>query len=212
MKVSDLLKSKSQTVITATPDETVVEAMRKLVDHKIGSLVVCSSSKILGIISERDVLRAAYEDYEGLRSKKVSDLMSTNLIVAIPDDEVDYIMGIMTQNRIRHLPIVTKEGIVGIVLDRGYCQVSTSGNQGQKPLPGGVCVRAAFVITGLGNESFLTRFLVFWGRGRINIRPLRFSSGFLNHRSDPDFDPDIDTETDMDTVPMISGFIFLLGN
>lgn len=115
MKVSDLLKSKNQTVITATPDETVVEAMHKLVDNKIGSLVVCSSSKILGIISERDILRAVYEDYEGLKAKKVSDLMSTNLIVAIPDDEVDYIMGIMTQNRIRHLPIVTKEGIVGIV-------------------------------------------------------------------------------------------------
>ncbi|HBF36980.1 MAG TPA: histidine kinase, partial [Firmicutes bacterium] len=56
-----------------------------------------------------------YSDYEMLKSKKVSQLMSTNIIIGIPEDDVDYIMGIMTQNRIRHLPIVTKEGITGII-------------------------------------------------------------------------------------------------
>jgi CBS domain-containing protein len=115
MKVFDLLNSKGQTVITVTPDEPVFAAMGKLIENKIGSLVVCTAGKIVGIISERDMLKAAYENYEVLKSKKVSDLMSTNLIVALPDDEVDYLMGIMTQNRIRHIPIVTKDGIAGIV-------------------------------------------------------------------------------------------------
>jgi CBS domain-containing protein len=116
MKVADLLKSKGQAVITVNTDEPVFQAMGKLIDNKIGALVVTDAeNKIVGIISERDIIRAAYTDYGMLKSKKVSQLMSTNIIVAIPEDDIDYIMGIMTQNRIRHLPIVTKDGIVGII-------------------------------------------------------------------------------------------------
>ncbi|HBE80102.1 MAG TPA: hypothetical protein DDW65_20315 [Firmicutes bacterium] len=116
MKVADLLKSKGQTVITVSPDEPVFQAMGKLIDNKIGSLLVTDvENKIVGIISERDIMRAAYSDYDLLKTKKVSQLMSTNIIVAIPDDDIDYIMGIMTQNRIRHLPIVTRETIVGMI-------------------------------------------------------------------------------------------------
>jgi Predicted signal-transduction protein containing cAMP-binding and CBS domains len=116
MKVADLLKNKGQNVITVSPDEPVFQAMGKLIENKIGSLVVIDAEdKIVGIISERDIMRAAYSDYAMLKSKKVSQLMSTNIIVAIPEDDIDYIMGIMTQNRIRHLPIVTKDGIIGII-------------------------------------------------------------------------------------------------
>ena len=116
MKVLDLIKDKGQNVITITPDRPAFEAMGKLIDNKIGSLVVCDTDKkVVGIISERDVMRAAYQEYDTLRSKKVADLMTTNIIVAFPDDEIDYVMTIMTQNRIRHLPIATKEGIVGLI-------------------------------------------------------------------------------------------------
>jgi CBS domain-containing protein len=116
MKVADLLKSKGQAVITVSPDELVFQAMGKLIENKIGSLVVADAEKkIVGIISERDILRAAYADYEMLKSIKVSQLMSINIIVAIPEDDIDYMMGIMTQNRIRHLPVVTKDGIVGMI-------------------------------------------------------------------------------------------------
>jgi CBS domain-containing protein len=116
MKVADLLKDKGKSVITITPDEPVFTAMGKLIDNQIGSLVVIDAEKkLVGIISERDIMRAAYSDLEMLKSKKVSQLMSTNIIIGIPEDDIDYIMGIMTQNRIRHLPIVTKDGIVGII-------------------------------------------------------------------------------------------------
>jgi CBS domain-containing protein len=116
MKVADLLKSKGQTVFTVSPDEPIFQAMGKLIENKIGSLLVTEAeNKIVGIISERDIMRAAYSDYDLLKTKKVSQLMSTNIIVAIPDDDIDYIMGIMTQNRIRHLPIVTRETIVGMI-------------------------------------------------------------------------------------------------
>lgn len=116
MKVLDLIKDKGQIVITISPDRSIFEAMGKIIDNKIGSLVVSDQNhKVVGIISERDIMRAAYYEYETLRSKKVADLMTTNIIVAIPDDEIDYVMTIMTQNRIRHLPIVTRDGIVGII-------------------------------------------------------------------------------------------------
>ncbi len=116
MKVADLLKSKGQQVITILPDEPVFQAMQKLVENSIGAVIVCNEGgKPVGIISERDIVKAAYGNYDTLRSKKVTDLMSSNLIVAIPEDDIDYIMGIMTQNRIRHLPIVTKDGIAGII-------------------------------------------------------------------------------------------------
>lgn len=118
MKVCDLLKSKGQKVITIQPQESIFIAMKRLLEHKIGALIVCDQDqKMVGIISERDILQAVYHDRNALEQKHVHDVMTTNVnvIVAIPDDEVDYVMGIMTQNRIRHLPIVTKDGIVGVV-------------------------------------------------------------------------------------------------
>ncbi len=85
-------------------------------EHKIGSLVVMGADQqIKGIITERDILRGITQDYGVLQSKKVADLMTANLIVGTPEDDIEYIMGIMTQNRIRHLPIVNKQGLVGII-------------------------------------------------------------------------------------------------
>lgn len=116
MKVSDLLKEKGGQVITVSPEASIFEAMRLLVENKIGSLVVRDDEgKLVGILSERDILKAAFEGYDSLKAKKVTNLMTTNLIVAIPEDDLEYIKGIMTVNHIRHLPIVTRDGIVGIV-------------------------------------------------------------------------------------------------
>lgn len=116
MKVADLLKNKDQTVYSVTSDEPVFTVMQKLVEHRIGALIVMDpQGHIMGIISERDILKAVYENGDTFKTKKVADLMTTNLLVAIPEDDLEYVMGIMTQNRIRHLPIVTKEGVAGII-------------------------------------------------------------------------------------------------
>ena len=115
MRVAELINNKGE-VITVLPEQSIMAAMEKLVENKIGSLVVCDNqNNIAGIISERDVLRSVFEDYENLKSKTVADLMTKNLLVAIPEDDIDYIMGIMTQNRIRHVPVVNKEGLIGII-------------------------------------------------------------------------------------------------
>jgi CBS domain-containing protein len=116
MKVADLLKNKGQNVISIAADKSVAEALKTLMENKISSLVVLDANhRLIGIITERDIFRAATMDYEGIHSKKVADLMSTNLIVGTLEDDIEYVKGIMTQNRIRHLPIVAQEGLVGMV-------------------------------------------------------------------------------------------------
>lgn len=116
MKVSDLLAVKGQTVVTISPDRPVFEAMKKLMDHHISSLMVLDGGyNVKGIITERDIIRAMNQDYEALKTQKVADLMTKALIVGTPYDEMEYVMGIMTQNRIRHLPIISEDGLAGII-------------------------------------------------------------------------------------------------
>ena len=99
------------------------EAVRELNSHRIGALVVTGDDgSVQGIVSERDVLRMAAETWDDsgdrvsrLRDRPVVGIMTREVICAVPDDELDYAMGIMTQNRIRHLPIVEEGRLVGII-------------------------------------------------------------------------------------------------
>jgi CBS domain-containing protein len=115
MRIRDILRSKGHDVITVSPDQTVLTAIRVLVEHRIGALVVRTADDIVGIISERDVLNLAAGDPAKLASIPVSEAMTANVIVALPEDDLDYVMNIMTQNRIRHLPIMDDEGLAGMV-------------------------------------------------------------------------------------------------
>jgi CBS domain-containing protein len=123
MRLLDILAEKGTDVFTISGERTVHEAVRELNRHRIGALVVTGAGgRVEGIVSERDVLHAAAgtwddtgEARERLRDRRVSELMTTEVIVATPDDDLDYAMGIMTQNRIRHLPVVADGRLVGIV-------------------------------------------------------------------------------------------------
>jgi len=126
MKIKDILEKKGSAVRTIGPNETIVELIRRLCDHRIGALVVVGNDGgIAGIVSERDVLR---ETGELLRQhadparaaaaaapKRVKDVMTRSLVIGVPDDTVDYVMGVMTRNRIRHLPVVENNKLIGIV-------------------------------------------------------------------------------------------------
>ena len=115
MNVSEIIKSKSD-VISIAPDVTVGEAMKVLVEKKISCLpVVDGSSKLVGIISDKDIFHACYRDQKGFAAATVADLMSTDLIVGVPDDDLNYISGIMTNNRIRHIPIMDKGKLTGLI-------------------------------------------------------------------------------------------------
>ena len=115
MLIRDVLRSKSSMVVTVGPDATVLEAARMLVHHSFGSLVVVQGGEILGIITERDVLRLAAKDPGAIGSTPVSAVMTADLGVGLADDEIAYGMAVMTNNRVRHLPVVEGKRLVGIV-------------------------------------------------------------------------------------------------
>jgi len=115
MKTRDMLARKGCDVVTVTPHHSVLEAMRVLVEHQIGAVVVVEGGEPVGILSERDVLRLGAEDPHRLESTRVGDAMTADLVVGLPDDRVDYVAAIMTRNRIRHLPILEEGRMLGIV-------------------------------------------------------------------------------------------------
>lgn len=117
MKIKDVLKQKTGTIFTINQEKTIFEGMSTIVPNKIGSLIVTDDQgKIVGIFSERDALRECYNNPDSFRDIKIKDVMTKSIIVAEPEDEVDYVLGVMTQNKFRHTPIVNKNGeLVGIV-------------------------------------------------------------------------------------------------
>lgn len=116
MNVRDVLAVKSGEIFSVSPDSPITEAIRLMVESDIGSLVVLDGAgKMIGIITERDMLRASHKYSGDLSQLKVSDLMKTRLIVSGPEDTVDYVRGIMTENHIRHLPVVDAETLLGVI-------------------------------------------------------------------------------------------------
>jgi CBS domain-containing protein len=117
MNVQDILSRKaSNAVRTIASDRTVEEAVAQLVKHNIGSLIVMEEGRPAGIVTERDILKCCSNGMGATACTPVADVMTRDLIVGEAGDSVDYVMGIMTRNRIRHLPIVDQEqGILGMV-------------------------------------------------------------------------------------------------
>ncbi|KPK57141.1 MAG: hypothetical protein AMS21_11865 [Gemmatimonas sp. SG8_38_2] len=116
MRIADILRKKGSHVITIQPQKTVWDAIQTLNEHKIGAAVVTDADgRVVGIISERDILQAAAKQRESIKDLSIADIMTTDLIIGVADDRLDYVMGVMTQNRIRHLPVMEKEELVGIV-------------------------------------------------------------------------------------------------
>ena len=103
-------------IFSTSPDNPVPAAIEMMVQRNIGSLLVLDSAGMMvGIITERDILRATHKYSCDLTKLKVSDLMTTNLIVAGPEDTVNYVRGVMTENRIRHLPVMDGDKVLGMI-------------------------------------------------------------------------------------------------
>jgi CBS domain-containing protein len=114
MKISEILRSKGHHVVMVEPDRPIEEALRILVDHDIGALLVFDD-RVRGIITERDVLRAAATDVRRLETARVSDLMTKDVITVTPDADIMHIMDVMTERRIRHLPVVAEGAVVAMI-------------------------------------------------------------------------------------------------
>ena len=115
MRIQDILDSKGDRVVTTAPNGNVTDAMDVLNEHNIGAVVVVEGDSIRGILSERDVLRLGAQGPELLSTTTIHETMTRDVIVGLPEDEIHAAMGVMTQNRIRHLPIVSDGQLVGIV-------------------------------------------------------------------------------------------------
>jgi CBS domain-containing protein len=116
MKVKDILAAKGSRVITVEKSSTVIDAMSIFSANRVGSLLVMDKdSNILGIIGARDVLMAVLSHLDDLKTLTVDKIMTTNLIVGTLDDSIDYILAVMTENRVRHIPILDGNELKGLV-------------------------------------------------------------------------------------------------
>ncbi len=100
------------------PDATLETVVKKLVDHNCGSLLVCdpdSDQPMVGIVTERDILRTTAAAKKPLSETQVSEVMSANVITAEPAASVESVMGLLTSKRIRHLPVIEDAQLVGII-------------------------------------------------------------------------------------------------
>lgn len=116
MFVDTILKKKGDTVITVQPDCVVANAAQILNDNRIGAALVRSETgEIVGIISERDIVRGVAVNQETCLRMTVEELMTRPVISCSPTDSVDKIMEMMTARRIRHLPVMENDELLGII-------------------------------------------------------------------------------------------------
>ncbi len=114
-KVSEILGSKGGNVLSIEAGASVFEAVQEMVEANVGSLLVTDRDDIVGIVTERDYLRRVTLEGRTDKDTAVGEIMSSPLVVVTPETEIDECMAVMTDRRIRHLPVVDSGEVVGIV-------------------------------------------------------------------------------------------------
>jgi CBS domain-containing protein len=116
MTLNDILQVKGRSVHTIVAHASLADVVDKLVEHNVGSLVVCDGEGCMtGIITERDILRACAGQQGQLKEMPVMKHMTVEVITGAPQDDVETVMGLMTEHRIRHLPVLEQNRLVGII-------------------------------------------------------------------------------------------------
>lgn len=115
MLVKNLLPKKGKEIYSVNPDNSVYQAIEKMAELDIGALVVMSNDVLKGIISERDYRNKVILKGRASRTTAVKQIMSDKVICVTPDDSVNLCMQLMTNKRIRHLPVLEDEKLVGVI-------------------------------------------------------------------------------------------------
>lgn len=115
MRIADVLSNKGAAVATIAPETTVSQLLASLAALNIGAMVVVGVDGLAGIVSERDVVRELHKRGGGLLGQPVSEIMTTVLATCTPRDTVDHLVVLMTQNRVRHVPVLDDGRLAGIV-------------------------------------------------------------------------------------------------
>jgi CBS domain-containing protein len=114
--VSDILDEKGQDALSIEGDATVFDAIKRMVEANVGSLLVFEDGKLAGIVTERDYLRRVALEGRTEKETPVRDIMSAPLVYVTPDTSLDECMGVMTERRIRHLPVLGSDrDVLGVV-------------------------------------------------------------------------------------------------
>jgi CBS domain-containing protein len=115
MRIADVLRTKGGAVATITPETSVAGLLNELSLHNIGAMVVVSTDGVVGIVSERDVVRKLHEHGVDLLRLPVSEIMTTMVATCTTTDTVDHLSVLMTNKRVRHVPVMEGDRLVGIV-------------------------------------------------------------------------------------------------
>ena len=113
--VKQLLDAKGTETCCITPDKTVFDAIKLMAEREIGALVVTEDDSVVGMLSERDYARKVLLKGRSSRDTPIRDIMTTNVIFAEPGQDVDHCMTVMTEKRVRHLPVLEEGRLIGIV-------------------------------------------------------------------------------------------------
>lgn len=115
MRIADVLKNKGAAVVTINPDATVHELLAGLVEQNIGAMVVTDADGVVGIVSERDVVHQLHTHGASVLSRPVSKIMTPVVAACTKADTVDRVSVLMTNHRVRHVPVLDGRKLVGIV-------------------------------------------------------------------------------------------------
>lgn len=116
MNISTILKDKGRNVVTARPDSTLLDIAKMLAKHKIGCIVVTDGDgQIVGIVSERDIVRTIASTGGEALQKPVSSCMTQKVITCTERDTIDMLMAEMTTHRFRHMPVVENKTLIGLI-------------------------------------------------------------------------------------------------
>ncbi|MEU4764420.1 CBS domain-containing protein [Actinosynnema sp. NPDC023794] len=115
MRIADVLRNKGSAVATVESRASVAELVAALAEHNVGAMVVLGPEGIAGIVSERDVVRKLHDRGGELLSAPVAEIMTSEVLTCTPRDSVDSLTVLMTERRIRHVPVVDGGELVGIV-------------------------------------------------------------------------------------------------
>lgn len=113
--VRDILASKTEAVLSVAPDATVYDALQLMADYDVGALVVMEGERLVGIFSERDYARKVILVGKYSKDMQVEEIMTSRVLCANPAHTVDECMALMTEKRVRHLPVLEHEKVIGVV-------------------------------------------------------------------------------------------------
>jgi CBS domain-containing protein len=114
-RVRDILTTKGNEVCAIDPDASVYDAMKRMAEKGIGALLVMEGTRVVGVISERDYARKVILQGRASRSTRVREIMTGQVLYAEPDQNIEECMALMTEKRVRHLPVMDGGRVVGVI-------------------------------------------------------------------------------------------------